>query len=441
MKKIVSAMALGALVLGAASADTKININYRNGSEIYTGTFKGDNTDASKTFLDQDGYNGGKDSMTLSATGDIFYFGSIIQPTVSSDTIVLNKLEFGAKLPVGPGTLNARGGWWRDGVANGGIRVTTDASNFEGVDWEGAKPGSIFNKRPNTFVIDMTNMQISDTLIGGVADYTLPTDAFTLKILGSVMSDRAAQKYATDDFSDTNQVCDGAYTWGVNANIKVPSLIEVEALVKGNPKWNGVTNEAGDGYAGATAMALYAMPLMVDGLKLSVGGSLAFVDGNLSDLAFDLRANYKVTSAFSITSYNNISMIKENVASGKIGADLLTNGALVKAVGPTAVTGTSALWNMLGFAYVVNPTITARLSVAQQTILACEESEADKGDDYKTGMALRFTPAVEITAVKGASIIAGVTCAISGIGADEESAIKEAADWYWGIPVLFRVKM
>jgi len=439
MKKIVSAMALGALVLGAASADTKIKINYRNGMEVYTGTFKGDGNAATKTVLDQDGYNGGKDTVNVSATGDIFYFGSNIQPTVCSDTIVLNMLEFGAKLPVGPGTLNAKGGWWRDGQSNGNIRITTDASNFEGIDWEGAKPGSIFKNRPNTFVIDMTNMSMSDTLIGGIADYTLPTDAFTLKVLASVMSDRAAQKYAKDDFTDTTQVNAGAYSWGVNANIKVPGLVEVEALAKGNPKWNGVTNEDGDGYAGATAMALYAMPLMVENLNLAVGGSIGMVDGNLSDLAFDLRARYAMGN-LSITSYNNISMIKENVASGKIGADLLTNGGLVKDIGPTAQTGTTALWNMLGFAYVVNPTITARLSVAQQTMLAREESAANKGDDYNLGMSLRVTPAVEITATKGASVLAGVTCAMSGIGADEETGNK-TTDWYWGIPVLFRVKM
>jgi len=42
MKKIVSAMALGALVLGAASADLKIGINYRNGMNIYSGTFNQD---------------------------------------------------------------------------------------------------------------------------------------------------------------------------------------------------------------------------------------------------------------------------------------------------------------------------------------------------------------------------------------------------------------
>jgi len=439
MKKIVSAMALGALVLGVASADTKIKISYRNGMEVYTGTFKGDGNAATKTVLDQDGYNGGKDTVNVSATGDIFYFGSNIQPTVCSDTIVLNMLEFGAKLPVGPGTLNAKGGWWRDGQSNGNIRITKDASNFEGIDWEGAKPGSIFKNRPNTFVIDMTNMSMSDTLIGGIADYTLPTDAFTLKVLASVMSDRAAQKYAKDDFTDTTQVNAGAYSWGVNANIKVPGLVEVEALAKGNPKWNGVTNEDGDGYAGATAMALYAMPLMVENLNLAVGGSIGMVDGNLSDLAFDLRARYAMGN-LSITSYNNISMIKENVASGKIGADLLTNGGLVKDIGPTAQTGTTALWNMLGFAYVVNPTITARLSVAQQTMLAREESAANKGDDYNLGMSLRVTPAVEITATKGASVLAGVTCAMSGIGADEETENK-TTDWYWGIPVLLRVKM
>lgn len=462
MKKIVSAMALSALVLSAASAELKLNINYRNGMNLYTGTNTGDGqTETKVTMFDQDGYNGGKDSVTFAATGDIFNFKTILQPTVVSDTIVFNTLEIGATYGLDdlgvPGKAHAMLGWWRDGSANGNIRITTDASSFEGADWEGAKPGSIFKNRPNTFVIDMTNMSISDTLIGGIFDYTLPTDAMSLKVLASVMTDRAAQK--TGDLPNTAQLCDGAYTWGININAKLPGVVEIEALAKGSPKWNAIKNEDGD-YAGAFTAGLYAMPLMVNGLKLAVGGSMGMVDGTLSDLAFDLRANYKVNDALSITSYNNLSIVKENVAVYKaettvgegstgVGGDNLANASLVKDIGPTAMTGTMALWNMIGVAYKVNPTVTGRLSIAQQTMLDRELSKKNAdGDDYKMGTAFRITPAVELTATKGASIIAGVTCAVSGIGADEtygkadtKTTIGEDLNWYWGIPVLFRVKM
>ena len=445
MKKIVSAMALGALVIGAASADTKLNINYRNGMNIYQGTFQHGllkdgklTSTVSKTFLDQDAYQNGKDSITLSASGDIFNFDAIIQPTAASDTIVFNKLEIGAKYGVGPGTLHAMGGWWRDGSSNGNIRITKDASNFEGPNWEGIKPGSAFKNRPNTFITDMTNMSISDTLVTGIVDYTLPTDAATIKVLASIMSDRAAQN--TGDVPNTTQVCDGAYTWGVNVNVKLPSIVELEAIAKGNPKWNGALNEDGDDYAGATAFGFYAMPLMVNGLNLAVGGSMGMIDSGLSDLAFDLRARYAVNENLSFTTYNNISIAKKAWKANKATTDEYFNCDLGRNYGPTKQTGTTVMWNMLGVAYKLNGTVTFRGSVEEQTMLARNESAKDKDDDYSHGTEVRVTPAVELTATKGASILAGVSFAISGIGADEKFT-NDSLDWAWNIPVLFRVKM
>ncbi|MBR1614221.1 MAG: hypothetical protein IJ673_01945 [Treponema sp.] len=449
MKKIVSAMALGALVLGAASAETKISINYRNGANIYAGTFEGDNKDATKTFLNQVGYNGGKDSVTLSAAGEIFNFKLCVQPTVKSDALAANLLEFGAKYGLDdlgiPGTIHAMGGFWADGQSNGNIRITTDASNFEGLDWEGNKPGSIFKGRPNTFVTNMVDFGLDQEYFTGVVDYTLPLDSLSLKVLGSVMTDRAVKDAGTTTGLAVKN--DGAYSWGVNVNAKVPGVVELEALAKGNPKWNTVLNEDGDDYAGAMALGFYAMPLMVDGLKLAVGGSLGFIDGGVSDIAVDLRANYKVNDALSITSYNNISVVKQSADAGKATTDEYFNAQFGRSYfgssndqKGTAEKGTTGLWNMIGFAYKVSPTITARLSIEEQTMLSRNETAKDKGDDYKLGTTLRFTPAVELTAVKGASILAGVTCAMQGVGSDDE-VYGEAVDWFWGIPVLFRVKM
>ena len=241
----------------------------------------------------------------------------------------------------------------------------------------------------------------------------------------------------------------------MNVNAKLKGLVELEAIAKGSPKWNAVLNEDGDDYAGAYAFAFYAMPLMVDGLKLAVGGSLGFVDGSVSDIAADLRLNYKIpgVDGLSITSYNNLSIAKQSAA--KNTTDEYFNATLGRTyMGSSnsdkgsAGNGTMALWNMLGVAYKVTPTITARLSIEEQTILDRNESKADAKDDYKWGTELRFTPAVEFTATKGASILAGVTCAVYGIGADKyqdeaETIVQvgEALDWYWSIPVLFRVKM
>ncbi|MBR4631167.1 MAG: hypothetical protein IKO57_12145 [Treponema sp.] len=441
MKKIVSAMALGALVLGAASADLKIGINYRNGMNIYSGTFNQDGT-TTKNFLNQLGYNSGKDTVKLTATGDIFDFLLQVQPTVSSDALAANALAVGAKYGVGDGTLHGQAGWWCDGVANGNIRITTDASNFEGLDWEGNKPGSIFKERPNTFVINMADFGLDKACVTAMADYTLPTDAATIKFLGSIITDYGTKKGPNDSVNA------GAWAWGVNVNAKLPGLVEIEALAKGCPKWNGLTNDDGE-YAGATAFALYAMPLMVQNLKLAVGGSLGMIDG-LSDIAVDLRANYKVNDSLSLTTYNNISVVKklngtsasEDYGQATFGRSYFGSSNSDKG---SAEKGNTGLWNMLGIAYKVNSTVTIRGSIEHQRMLARNESAKDKKDDTDLGSTLRFTPAVELTATKGASILAGVTCAMQGIGQGESDAgVKpygENIDWYWSIPVLFRVKM
>ena len=439
MKKIVSAMALGALVLGAASAETKISINYRNGMNVYSGASYIDGGAGDfKHWFDQDGYNGGKDSVTLTASGDVFNFKTIVQPQVVSNDLVANCVEFGAKVPVGPGTLHAAGGWWADGISNGNIRITTDGSNFEGLDWEGNKPGSIFKGRPNTFVTNKVDVGLGIPYIAGYADYTLPTDALTLNVLASVITDR-------DDNTalGTKEDNAGAYSWVADVNVKVPSVLEVELIAKGSPKWNALKKTDGD-YAGAYAFGLYAMPLMVDGLKLAVGGSLGMIDG-LSDIAADLRANFKVNDSLSLTTYHNISVVKkvdgtdnsEDYGQAQLGRDYWGSANADKG---SAEKGNTAMWNMLGLAYKVNDTLTARLSLEHQRMLARNESKKGEKDDYNLGSEIRVTPACEFTATKGASILAGVSVAVRGLGSDDE-VYGKSADLYVGVPVLFRVKM
>ncbi len=441
MKKIVSAMALATLVLGGASAELKLGMNYRNGINIYSGAYEGDGKAASKYYLDQLGYNSGKDSLTLTASGDIFGFKTIVQPTVNSNTLVANMVDVSAKLPV-PGvdivTIDAHGGWWADGVSNGNIRITTDASNFEGLDWEGNKPGSIFKARPNTFISNMVDFGLGVPYIAGYAKVGVALDSMALNITPVVMSDRANNLVGTSEGND------GAYSWAVDVNAKLPGLVELEAIVKGNPKWNKLKNDDGE-YCGALGAGFYAMPLMVDGLKLAVGGSLGTINGDLSDLAFDLRANYKVNDALSLTTYHNFSVVK-NTNGKEAGEDEQAQfgrdywGTSNQNVKGAAEKGNSGIWNMVGVAYKLNPTITLRGSIEHQRMLDRNVADGATTGDEKYGSELRFTPAAEITAVKGASVLAGVTCAMRGIGSDDE-CYGEAVDWYWSIPVLFRVKM
>lgn len=434
MKKIISALVMGALVFGAASAETKLAINYRNGTDAFKYTDKGDNTDATKVLLNQTGYNAGKDSVTLSATGDIFNFKAILQPTVASSAIVFNNLEMGAKIA----DFHAMAGWWRDGSSNANIRVKKDADdgNWEGAYFESFKPGSIFKSRPTTFISDMSNIAVSDTLLNAFADYTVNLDDFKIKLQGNVMFDRAIQKTGDDEGDyGREELNAGAYGWGANVNFQMPGFVEVEAIAKGNSKWLGYKNKDGD-YAGAYALGLYVMPKMISGVNASIGGALGIVDGDVSEIAFDLRARWN-SGAISLTTMNNITIINTayTVSNSVVSTDTKSDAELGNSLGTGTLKGTGALWDMVSLRYKLSDTFTPGITLAQITIL---DQEADSN---KLGTTIRVTPFVQVYAAKNASIVAAFSLAYSGIGADDASSISKDADLYINVPVLFRVKM
>lgn len=432
MKKIISALALGAIVFGAASADTKININYRNGTNLYKYVKTGDGADSTKQVFNQTGYNGGKDTVSIAASGDVFSTKWNLQPTVGSNTIVFNQMELAAKF----GSLQLLGGWWRDGNSNGAIRVKNDvdAGNWEGSYFEGFKPGSMFKNRPTTFLPDMTNMSISDTLVTGLVKYTLSTDAAKFTFTGSVMSDRAAQKLKNTDGSPDNvELCDGSYGWGANINVAIPEVGDIEALVKANNKWgaSGTSAKDADGnYVGAYAIGAYFMPKMITGVSAAIGGGVGLIDNKVSEYSVDLRARW-VNGPLAITTFNNVSFLKKNAN----GATLTTDGELSNSLGCTTLKGKAAMWNLVSGRYKINSTITAGCTVAEVTVLKAE------ADTNKNGTTIRVTPFAQLYANGGSSILVGASVGYAGIGKKDVASIGEDKDLYFEIPVLFRVKM
>ncbi|MBR1614144.1 MAG: hypothetical protein IJ673_01560, partial [Treponema sp.] len=147
MKKIISALALGAVAAFLATAEMKVSLNYRNGAELFKYVNKGADgrttDDYGNTYIDSGydvngssynlfnltGWNAGKDNLGLTASGDIFSLKATIQPAIGSNNIIWHIFDATATI----GNLKLEGGWNGDGVGmNFRVKKDADAGNEEG---------------------------------------------------------------------------------------------------------------------------------------------------------------------------------------------------------------------------------------------------------------------------------------------------------------------
>ena len=440
MKKIISALAVSALVLGSAAAKTSVNLNYRQGTSLYSYTDNGEDKSAGyvESRFNALGNFTEQDTLSLKASGDIFDFQADIQPT-TADAIRFNVLKIGAKW----GGFHTQAGWNGDGI-NGGYRITNDASNWDGQYFETFKLGSLFTNSFSKYADNQINIGgkiFDDREMYAQADYTVAADDLKVKLIGTVISDRTWKK-SNEDTEKNN----GNKGWSVFADVSKGNLFKAEAFVKGA---NVVATKKGakssdDGLA--LVPGLYFQWLGTDNLIATVGGSTSLYDGDLCDYSFDLRARYAVSSQLSFTYYLKYSELDTdnyiattthaaNAAVDKnlgLAASKIWNGGKAN-----AFTTDAALWNFLNARYTLNPTATVSCALGVLT----DMGDGAVSKDGNNGSTVSVTPAAEFTAGKGASIIVGVNATICGIGAEKSSSFGKETDIGFGIPMYFRVKM
>uniref|UniRef100_UPI0038907F0C hypothetical protein n=1 Tax=Treponema sp. TaxID=166 RepID=UPI0038907F0C len=146
MKKIITALTIGALVAGTASADFSISAGYRQRANVYT-NYEGD---AYAGFVDAYDANG-SDNLSMKMKGDIVTF-DFMAVTDQATTSAIRFKNVAAEVKLGSVTLF--GGTVADGKSNGAYRVKgdADAGAFEGPDFEYKKLGSIYAASPSLFV-------------------------------------------------------------------------------------------------------------------------------------------------------------------------------------------------------------------------------------------------------------------------------------------------
>ena len=436
MKKIIGAAALAVAAAGMASADAKINLNYRSKLDAFS-LRKVDldgNKTTTKEWMDWAGYDG-KGSQEQNNASDTFKFvlngdnagvtfATDINPSVKDSSagtlFVLNEYSAWMKFPAGPGTLTLTSGNWKNGYADGNYRVKKDhdAANTEGMDFETFKLGTIFNgTKALKFVDDLTSTK-GQTAISGFAEYDYKmTDDMGLKFLvgGTYMK---FDEYENDDKTDKTY-WDSNFVSRVQFNMK--NAVNAEFIYKNaHSKDDSLTH----------TFALYVMPQVMDALTLNVGGAMEVYGGenDYTDWAIDLRARYQVMNPLSITFYTNVS--GTNLDAGReLNAGIAgRKGSWGYLTTDNKVRFKTAMWNQLGFRYVVNDLLTATLNVGLITPLAKVDD-----DDNSYTPEWRVTPAVQVYAASNASIWAGV--AISGLSYEDYSSFNVS------VPVIFRVKM
>ena len=472
MKKIISALTLGAMVAGVAFADVGLALNYRqratllsHNNEFYTYKkgAKDKKTEEDTAIFNTDKYSGaGTDNLSINLGGDIASF----QVVVVGDEATTSKLRtktLGADLHVGKVGLFA--GFWSDGKVKGAYRnkADIDAGNMEGMDFEFKKLGSAYAGSPSFFVDNIVmpvNVTASESYAIGATysirnfkDCKLEVNAV---YISNETSDENGPSYTDKDKNVTPNLVSGnlqghTLVGLVEANTAygtgefVFKYGQALSELKTSGKLNSFTS-----YKNADAMAFgaYLQPKIINNLTATIGGAGSVIDGDFTDWSADLRLYYKA-GALSFTSFHSYSAIvdaEENAAKLNGKGNAATKGiATSKALGDsmqhkgTAPARDAILTNNLMVRYKVNSKFAVYGVVADMIGLGenCGNKIENKDGDLVTD------PLIQLRASAWAQFYAGGNSISVGVVYENHDVAETYGDSVQNIaiPMIFRVKM
>lgn len=441
MKKIISALTLGAMVAGAAFADVGVTLNYRQRATLLSHNNEYGTTDEASKILFTDAYSGsGTDNLGIKLDGDIASFAI----TVVGDENTTSKLRtktLGADLQVGKVGLFA--GFWSDGKVKGAYRnkADVDAGNMEGMDFEFKKLGSAYAGSPSFFVDNIVmpvNVTASESYAIGAKYNIRNFKACKLELNGVYISNETSdEKGSASDGSLQGHSLVGLVE--ANTNYGTGEFV----FKYGQSKYK---NDDGK-YADAMAFGAYLQPKIMNNLTTTIGGAGSVVDGDFTDWSADLRLYYKM-GALSFTSFHSYSAIldaEENVAKLNGKKNATTKGIADSAAvtngkhGGTPVSRDSVLTNNLMVRYKVNSKFAVYGVVADMIGLGENGGKklADK-DGKETTDAL-----IQLRASAWAQFYAGGNSISVGVVYENYDVAETYGDSVQNIaiPMIFRVKM
>lgn len=441
MKKIISALTLGAMVAGAAFADVGVTLNYRQRATLLSHNNEDGTTDEASKILFTDAYSGsGTDNLGINLGGDIASFAI----TVVGDEATTAKLRtktLGADLQVGKVGLFA--GFWSDGKVKGAYRnkADVDAGNMEGMDFEFKKLGSAYAGSPSFFVDNIVmpvNVTASESYSIGAKYNIRNFKACKLEVNGVYISNETSdEKGSKSDGSLQGHSLVGLVE--ANTNYGTGEFVF---------KYGQSAYKNDDGkYADAMAFGAYLQPKIMNNLTTTIGGAGSVVDGDFTDWSADLRLYYK-TGALSFTSFHSYSALvdaeksiaklngkKNATTKGIADSAAVTNGKH----GGTPVSRDSVLTNNLMVRYKVNSKFAVYGVVADMIGLGENGGKklADK-DGKETTDAL-----IQLRASAWAQFYAGGNSISVGVVYENYDVAETYGDSVQNIaiPMIFRVKM
>ena len=441
MKKIISALTLGAMVAGAAFADVGVTLNYRQRATLLSHNNEYGTTDEASKILFTDAYSGaGTDNLGINIGGDIASFAI----TVVGDESTTSKLRtktLGADLQVGKVGLFA--GFWSDGKVKGAYRnkADVDAGNMEGMDFEFKKLGSAYAGSPSFFVDNIVmpvNVTASESYAIGAKYNIRNFKACKLELNGVYISNETSdEKGSKSDGSLQGHSLVGL----VEANTNYGSG---EFVFKyGQSAYQNKDKK----YADAMAFGAYLQPKIMNNLTTTIGGAGSVVDGDFTDWSADLRLYYKM-GALSFTSFHSYSALVDAEESiGKLNGkkNATTKGIADSAAvtngkhGGTPVSRDSVLTNNLMVRYKVNSKFAVYGVVADMIGLGENGGKklTDK-DGKETTDAL-----IQLRASAWAQFYAGGNSISVGVVYENYDVAETYGDSVQNIaiPMIFRVKM
>lgn len=440
MKKIISALTLGAMVAGAAFADVGVTLNYRQRATLLSHNNEYGTTDEASKLFFTDAYSGsGTDNLGINLGGDIASFAI----TVVGDENTTSKLRtktLGADLQVGKVGLFA--GFWSDGKVKGAYRnkADVDAGNMEGMDFEFKKLGSAYAGSPSFFVDNIVmpvQVTASESYAIGAKYNIRNFKACKLELNGV---------YISNETSDEK----GSKSSGNLQGHSLVGLVEANTAYGSGEfvfKYGQSAYKKDNKYTDAMAFGAYLQPKIMNNLTATIGGAGSVVDGDFTDWSADLRLYYKM-GALSFTSFHSYSALvdaKESVGklNGKKNATtkgIANNAAVTDGKhGGTTVSRDSVLTNNLMVRYKVNSKFAVYGVVAD--MIGLGENGGNKlsdKDGKETTDAL-----IQLRASAWAQFYAGGNSISVGLVYENYDVAETYGDSVQNIaiPMIFRVKM
>ncbi len=446
MKKIISALTLGALVAGMAFADVSVNLNFRQRAVLYSQLNANDSKNDTKDMFFTDSYCGaGTDNLAISLSGDIVSFD---MQWVADETKYNGWRAKGLNASVFLGNLTAFAGLWADGKQNGAYRnkVLIDAGNLEGADFETWKIGSGYKNSPCNWidnVVGLIGVNLPEAYSAGVS-YKVPgIDSGALTINAAYVSNElsstknAVVKYNTKE---------AAHSYNLVADGRIDGIGQAEFCFKYGDYQSAPTLDA-------MAIGLYVMPTTIRTLFTTIGGAVGFVDNTATDWSAQLRLHYVAKpNKLTFTSFHSAQGIidPEGITKDALGVKNEASRGIAQVEANTgAMDGKSGIMkrdmivtNNIAVRYFVTPKLAVTGIVADMIgageNMGAKLKDKDGKDTTDARIDLRASAWAQFYADPNNSVSIGLVYSQQDVTGVYAKATQVST---FSIPVIFRVKM